>query len=357
MKIFRYAWLFVVSFCFVHAQLLTPEALAELLKRLPAADTNGDGVLTESEARAYYEQMRARRAPPTADSGPAPTHADAAYGPHARNVLDFWQAPGATAEQPAPVVVFIHGGGFLAGDKRGVRRTAAIRESLAAGVSFASINYRYLSAETPLQDVLRDSARAIQFLRSRAGAWHIDKTRIAAHGESAGAGTSLWLAAHADLADPKNADAVLRESSRIACAGLQSPQFSYDWFRWNDVFGADVVRRFGEVYNSPALYGLATPDELRGPAGAKVRADCDMVGLMTRDTPPIFIHAALPDLALETPNQFLHHPKHAQLIYERCRELGIPVVANIRALRITPPADGPQTWRDFVFQHLGVKHP
>lgn len=286
---------------------------------------------------------------------PAPTLADVPYGPHARNVLDFWQAPAANSGHPAPLVVFIHGGGFVAGDKTGVRRGPAIAMCLDAGISFASINYRYLGPGVALQDILRDCARAVQFLRSHAGDWHIDKARVAAHGDSGGAGASLWLAAHADLAEPGSPDPVRRESTRLVCAGLNSPQFSFDWLRWSEVFGADVVRRFGGAYNSPTLYGFTTEEALRSPAGAKVRADCDLLGLLAKDTAPLFINSNLPDLALENQNQFLHHPKHAQLLYERSRELGIPVVAAINALQITPPADGPRSWRDFLFLHLGVK--
>jgi acetyl esterase/lipase len=40
--------------------------------------------------------------------------ADAADGPHERNVLDFYRAP---SDKPTPLVVHIHGGGFVAGNK------------------------------------------------------------------------------------------------------------------------------------------------------------------------------------------------------------------------------------------------
>jgi len=44
---------------------------------------------------------------------PTPAHADAKYGSHERNVLDLWLA---RSDQPTPLVVFIHGGGFVAGE-------------------------------------------------------------------------------------------------------------------------------------------------------------------------------------------------------------------------------------------------
>src|SRR2546423_1090912 len=45
---------------------------------------------------------------------PEPTIANATYGPHERTVIDFWKGP---TDKPAPLVVFIHGGGFRQGDK------------------------------------------------------------------------------------------------------------------------------------------------------------------------------------------------------------------------------------------------
>lgn len=55
---------------------------------------------------------------------------------------------------------------------------------------------------------------ALQFVRSKAKEWNIDKTRIGAAGESAGDCSSLWLASHDDLADPESEDSVARELTR-----------------------------------------------------------------------------------------------------------------------------------------------
>ncbi|MCX6951527.1 MAG: alpha/beta hydrolase [Verrucomicrobia bacterium] len=332
---------------------VTPELLQALLVRFPEADTNKDGILSEDEARAYYAKMRAKRttAPKAASVAPAPTLADVSYGPAPRNVLDFWRAK---SDRPAPVVIYIHGGGFIGGDKSKARDERLVQQCLEAGVSFAAINYRYLSPAAPIQDVLRDCARAVQFIRSKAGEWNVDPVRLASYGSSAGAGASLWLAFHDDLADPKNADPVLRESSRLVCAGSMSGQFTYDFPQWTEVFGAETVQRFKGIYGSPELYGLKTEADVLGAAGRKVRADCDLRGLISKDDVPVFLSSSLPGLELENTNQFLHHPKHSQLLYDRCREVGVPVVASIPALGIRPPPGGPASWRDFVFKQLGV---
>lgn len=151
-----------------------------------------------------------------------PTAANAAYGPDERNVLDFWQAKG---EGPRPLLVYIHGGGWVAGDKN--QDTGHYQPFLNKGISCAAINYR-LTAKHPLPAPVHDAARAIQFLRTKAVDWKIDTSRIALSGVSAGACTSMWLLLHDDLADPKSADPVLRESTRVCAAAVIAGQTSID---------------------------------------------------------------------------------------------------------------------------------
>lgn len=324
------------------------------LKQYPEADTNHDGILTAEEARDFLKKMRDGKtpSPATASKGgsPKPTMADVKYGPHERNVLDFWKAK---SDKPTPVVVFIHGGGFVSGDKSKAQGDKLIQQCVDAGVSFAAINYRYRTT-APIQDVLRDCARAIQFIRYKSGDWNVDKTRVASYGGSAGAGTSLWLAFHDDLADPKNADPVLRESSRIVCAGANATQFSYDIVSWKDLFG-DSVKRFQKDGDGPEFYGFKTDEELNSEAGKKIRADCDMINLISMDDPPVYLNTTKqPAGEVKDRGQLLHHPKHAQAIYDRCRKVGVTAVADIPALDIKPGKDEPADLKAFLFKHLKV---
>ena len=190
-------------------------------------DRDGDGFVTKEEDSVFREERaRARGAGQGAPAGGQriePTAANVAYGPHERNVLDFWQAG---SDTPAPVLVFFHGGGFRNGSKEGVNGRL-LKLCLDGGISFAAANYR-LSGQAPYPAQMHDSARAIQTLRHRAAEWNIDPDRIAAYGGSAGAGISLWLGLHDDLADPASEDPVARLSSRLTCAiGLQA-QCTYD---------------------------------------------------------------------------------------------------------------------------------
>jgi len=160
---------------------------------------------------------------------PTPTVADYAYGTDSeRQKLDFWKAEG---DKPAPLILMIHGGGWVNGSKESY---GGVEQYLAAGFCVASINYRYIAiameqkVEPPVKAPLHDAARALQTLRSKAKEWNIDPTRVGATGGSAGACTSLWLAFHDDLADPKSSDPVARESTRLQCAAVSGAQTSLD---------------------------------------------------------------------------------------------------------------------------------
>ena len=175
-----------------------------------------------------------------------PTFADVSYGDQIRQTLDLWQAP---SSKPTPLVFYVHGGGWSAQDKTDIDEHLNVQAFLDAGISVATVNYRLLQdanaahVAPPIQWPLHDARRALQFLRSKAGAWNLDKTRIAASGVSAGGGTSLWLALHPEMAEPASADPLARESTRFFCVGVKAPVVSLDpkqvreWIP-NAIFGA-----------------------------------------------------------------------------------------------------------------------
>ena len=160
-----------------------------------------------------------------------PTEENVAYGNHPRQVIDFFKAESA---KPTPVVLFIHGGGWVNGDKTGVQNSLEIAKLLKNGISVVSVQYRMVpdaqknGIQPPVKWPLEDAKRALQFVRSKSTAWNIDKTRIAACGGSAGACSSLWLAMHDDMADPQSPDPVARESSRLWGAVVSGAQTSLD---------------------------------------------------------------------------------------------------------------------------------
>jgi pimeloyl-ACP methyl ester carboxylesterase len=143
------------------------------------------------------------------------------------NVIDFWKAD---VDGPAPLVVFIHGGGFARGshDKVTGKR---IQGYLDAGIHHASVEYRFLQhARFPAPH--EDAVRALQFIRSKADDWGIEKSRIAAYGGSAGAQLAAYLAWGDDLADPNSDDPISRESSRLTAVAPIGGQSTFDMDWW-----------------------------------------------------------------------------------------------------------------------------
>ena len=112
---------------------------------------------------------------------PKATFSEVSYGQHERNVLDFWKAK---SKSPTPVAFVIHGGGWKGGSKERLPRFADPNALLNAGISVVAINYRYVTSteKPPVKAPLHDAARALQFVRSKAKEWNIDKERIGAAG-------------------------------------------------------------------------------------------------------------------------------------------------------------------------------
>lgn len=215
---------------------------------------------------------------------PTPDLVNVAYGPHAQQGLDLWIAK---AAQPTALVVYIHGGGFRAESKAEIN-PVLLQGLIERGISVAAINYRFAPGERLLPLYL-DAARAIQFARHNANAWHIDPQRIGATGESVGAGASLWLGFHADLADPARDDAVLRESSRLRCLAVNDAQSSYDPRVIRDWIGDATARH-------PVLAGFCglQSAELETPEAHRRFEAASPITHLTKDAPPVLAFYSAP---------------------------------------------------------------
>lgn len=267
--------------------------------------------------------------PTAAAAGIQPTEANVPYGQHERQVLDFYRAE---ASGPTPLLFFIHGGGWTGGDKAG-RTGASVKPYLAAGISVVSINYRYAwqaqlaGIQPPVKAPLEDAARALQFVRSKAPQWNIDKRRIGASGGSAGACSSLWLAFHDDLADPRSSDPVARESTRLWTAAVVGAQTSLDpqeLKEWtpNSRYGGHA-------------FGFMDPNELktRDARFAEFLAhreellpwikEYSPIALVTADDPPVYLlYSSAPALGQEQKDP-THTANYGLKLQEKCRSLGV----------------------------------
>jgi acetyl esterase/lipase len=264
-----------------------------------------------------------------AKTPPKPTEANVAYGTHERQVLDFYQAK---SSQPTPVVLNIHGGGWVRGDKASV---SSLDRYLAAGISVVSINYRYVTqamvagVKPPVEWPLHDAARALQFIRSKAAQWNIDKARIGATGGSAGACSSLWLAYHPDLADPKSSDPIARESTRLWCAAVNGAQTSLDpqqLKEWtpNSRYGGHAFG-FMPDPSDPKTRDTQFPEFLA--ARDKLIPwikEYSPIEHVTADDPPVYLYYSAPPALGKEQKDPTHTSNYGVKLQEKLQAVGVP---------------------------------
>lgn len=278
---------------------------------------------------------------------PAPDLANYKYGSHERNVFDLWKA---TSDSPTPVVVFIHGGGFRAGDKSQLP-APLLDGCLKSGISVAAVNYR-LSPGVSFPAHYMDCSRAIQTLRLNAKEWNLDPTRFGATGGSAGAGTSLWLGFHDDLADPKSDDPVLRQSTRLTCMAVNGAQSTYDPRVIKQIVG-------GRAHEHPALegfYGLKS-EELDTPKAHKMYEDAAPITHLSAGDPPVIAFYSEPRGPLPAdakPGQGIHHINFGMYLKERMDKLGIECTIRHREDGANPDRESLEFFRKHLLKKTGA---
>jgi acetyl esterase len=248
----------------------------------------------------------------------APDESDVEYGPHERNRFDVYRA---SSTDPTPVVFFMHGGGFWAGDKLGGLGRMPVSELLEAGLSVVSTNYRF-SQHAIYPAPFDDCRRALQFLRHKAANWGLDPTRVAVAGGSAGAGIALWLAFRPDMANPGSDDPVEHQSTRPRCAVTFAGQTSYD-----PRFMSRLTGGKGHLHPAFAqLFGveIGVWPELDAEAAQRVE-DGAAINFLERDAPPVFCLYSVENRPTTDEDDYsigIHHPAFGFDLKTRMEALG-----------------------------------
>lgn len=306
-----------VAFSQQNADRPDPEArLKQFLERFPESDLNKDGKLTRREVAEFNRKRRGESAP---DGRRAPTHADVAYGEHEKQRFDLWVVPDATA--PTPLAIHIHGGGFRGGDKGGVS-AGTVERFREAGVAFASMNYR-LSDAGPYPIMMEDAARGLQTIRHRAKEFNIDPKKIACYGGSAGAGISLWLGFHDDLAKPDSDDPVARESTRLVAAATSNGQSTYDLRTFREWFGVPDLAPHEALI---AFYGIQSDADWESDRVKKLMTDASAITHLTKDDVPVFMQYDRPDTPVTRDTDqgaWVHHVRLGLKLQEAMTKLGL----------------------------------
>ena len=268
-----------------------------------------------------------------------------------------------------PLVVFIHGGGYIGGTPDIVTtpvRRQDIKYFLENGIAFASVGYRLINNTGPDTEgvikCLNDAKRALQFIRYNASDLYIDPTKIALQGRSAGASSSYWLGTLPDMADPNATDPILQESTRVCAVDLYGSQATLDMYKWEtQVFdnfdGNGTNYTLDEMEN---LMGFERTSNFYGgfnsisqilvdPALIQYRQDVDQLFHLSNDDPPLFISSQ--SLAVHPSQDLFHHSFHGREIHNTALAVGVSEVkADIPALSIN--TTNGESGLEFLLRHL-----
>src|ERR1700741_2055498 len=163
--------------------LVAPEFLP-VLKQFPAVDLSAEIVRKFRQSPSM---------PPLPGPAPQPVERHIPGPPGAREVR-LWVVDPAPAEKSKPVLLHMHGGGFMMPDPWLLPRLQGIATDCHCVV--VSVDYR-LAPETRYPGSLEDNYAALKWVHAHAAELGIDRSRIAVGGESAGGGHAASLAIHA----------------------------------------------------------------------------------------------------------------------------------------------------------------
>lgn len=268
-----------------------------------------------------------------------PTYADLPYATeHERQKLDLYLPAGPGG--PWPLIVWIHGGGWQAGDKS----TAGNRAGplLDLGFAVAGINYR-LSQHATFPAQIHDCKGALRWLRAHAHDYNLDPSRIGVWGSSAGGHLTALVGTSGGTLEG-DVGGNLGFSSRVQAAA--------------DYFGPTDFFEMGGSHNncnSPEsrLLGVCLGEVVAhryDPEWAHCVAHVESAGPfyhVTADDPPFHIAHGTADTVVP--------PAQSQLLYDAL------IAANVPAtLRMVPgaghglPAQEDQYVHDFFQRQLSV---
>ncbi len=191
-----------------------------------------------------------------------------------------------------PLVIYVHGGGWTEGDKRGGEGLLDAPALLEAGFAFASLNYR-LAPEYQFPAMIQDVKCAIRFFRAFAGEYRIDPQKIGIYGPSAGGHLSSMVGTTSPEAGFEVGE-YLDQSSRVQAVV--------------DMYGpADLTTDFSPTF--VRLKPTVIPDfDL---------SDASPITYATSDDPPFLILQGDMDRVVPL--------AQSQLLYQRLLDAGVTV--------------------------------
>ncbi|RPI24107.1 MAG: alpha/beta hydrolase [Acidobacteria bacterium] len=223
-----------------------------------------------------------------------------------RLALDLYVPAEAKDGDKFPVVVWIHGGAWRAGDKSQCPGIPLVSR----GFVVASISYR-LSSEAIFPAQIHDCKAAIRWLRASAGRFPIDPDRIGVWGASAGGHLAALLGTSGDVKALEGGPDNLKYSSRVqAVCDYFGPT---DFLRMNDIPGA-MDHNAADSPESALIGGAIqkNPDKV---------ARANPITYVSPDDPPFLILHGDQDRTVP--------PNQSELLHDALKKAGVQVRLGI----------------------------
>jgi len=231
-------------------------------------------------------------------------HTDVQYGTLPEQTLDLY-LPDEPSDRPFPLLIYIHGGGWMLGTKRECALDAVIA-MLRRGWAVMSVDYR-LAPAVKFPEFVFDVKTAVRWARENAAHYGLDPQRFAAVGDSAGAHLALMLGFTGDRPE--------YEGAHYGHAGVSSAVQAVISLYGPSMLGAD---------NGALLRESGVP--MVGPGGMSDRAALDrMMSYITTDpdmlpliSPIAYVHRDIPPvLILHGGRDSIVPVQHGTALYER----------------------------------------
>ena len=203
---------------------------------------------------------------------------------------------------PFPLVMRVHGGGFIMGDKASSDATIGVDALLSIGFAVVSVNYR-LSDEAKAPAQIQDVKAAVRFLRTNAQKYNLNPEKFAAWGSSAGGSLVALLGTSCAIETLEGAE--LGNADQSSCI-----QAVVDWFGPIDFLKMD--EQFAGT-SCPANHNDANSPESKL-VGVSIQDDPDLskvvnaMTYITKNAPPFFIQHGTADCNVPA--------QQSQMLYE-----------------------------------------
>ncbi len=291
-------------------------------------------------------------------------HPNIVYGDAERNVYDFFKP---NMEEPSSLLILIHGGGFVNGDKSKYYDSYSYRRFINSlvqkNIDVATINYRFVDPlnKKGILSSLTDAKLALQHMRYFSDSLHFHKDKVMIYGSSAGAAAAMWIGFGDEMALQNSKNPIERESTRIEGLVGISTQANYNIVAWHEtVFSSFQKDGFNEAslkelikeYRILLYSGVDNREDLTSEAAKTYLKKTDMLSMLSADDPVFYL--STDKFSGDVPtnmSEVFHHPLHVQTIQKQAEKV------NAKGIYFAPQINldnsGGESYEEFIIRTIG----